>query len=109
MRGKIVVTAAGGEWQDARIPGVAFKVLRAGADKGAGTFLIRMEPGAEYPAHVHPGGEEVWVVEGRMRVGGDDLAAGDYLFTPPGGSHDAGTAEGCLFLVVLPEPIRRLR
>jgi len=108
MKGKIVVESAGGQWHGTKLPGVSYKTLREGAKRGAGTFLIRMEPSTSYPAHVHPGGEEVWVVEGAMTVGGDDLAVGDYLYTPPGGSHAARTAEGCLFLVVLPEPIEIL-
>jgi len=106
MEGKIAMKSSEGEWQLTKIPGVTFKVLRAGAEKGAGTFLIRMSATCAYPAHVHPGGEEVWVVEGSMRVGGDRMSAGDYLYTPPGGAHDAESEEGCTFLVSLPEPVR---
>jgi quercetin dioxygenase-like cupin family protein len=63
-----------------------------------------MSPGTRYPPHDHPKGEEVFVVSGSMRVGRDSLVAGDYLFTPPGAGHDAETAEGCVFFVVLPAP-----
>lgn len=108
MNGKIVVGSAEGGWHDTKLPGVSYKILREGARRGAGTFLIRLEPGTSYPAHVHPGGEEVWVVEGAMRVGGDELVEGDYLYTPPGGAHAAESRDGCLFLVVLPEPIEIL-
>lgn len=97
----------GGGWEASRIPGVRYRTLRS-TGKNAGTFLIRMEPGTAYPAHAHPGGEEVFVVSGSVRVGSHRLAEGGYLYTPPGGAHDAASEEGCLFLVVLPEAIRFL-
>ena len=52
--------------------------------------------------HTHPGGEETYVVSGRLRVGKQELTAGDYLWTPPGVSHDNEAHEEALFLVVLP-------
>src|SRR5262245_26431935 len=108
MQGKIVVPQSGGAWSPSRIPGVSYRALREGEARNAGTFLGRMEPGTSYPPHRHPGGEEVFIVSGSMRVGGDRLAAGDYLYTPPGGAHDADTVEGCTFLTVLPEPVEFL-
>jgi len=96
-------------WEPSKIPGVAFKCLRLGGEKNAGTYLVRMDAGAKYPPHNHPAGEEVYVVSGSMRVGGDDLKSGDYLYTPPNGSHAAETKEGCVFLVVLPGPVEFLK
>jgi quercetin dioxygenase-like cupin family protein len=109
VEGKIVVAAEGGAWEPSRIPGVSFRLLRAGGEANAGTYLVRMEPGTSYPPHDHPAGEEVFVVAGSMRVGPDRLSAGSYLYTPPGGTHDAATEAGCTFLVVLPGPVRFLR
>jgi anti-sigma factor ChrR (cupin superfamily) len=105
---KIVIEAEQGVWVETKIPGVTFKPLRQTSIRGAGTFIIKMMPDTSYPAHIHPGGEEVFVIEGKMNVGGDSLGPGDYLFTPPGGAHAARSEEGCMFLVVLPEPIRIL-
>jgi len=105
---KIVVKDAGGGWSASKVPGVSYRELRPGGERNAGTFLVRMDPGTSYPPHEHPKGEEVYVVSGSMRVGGDRLVAGDYLFTPPGAVHDADTASGCVFLVVLPAPARFL-
>jgi quercetin dioxygenase-like cupin family protein len=48
---------------------------------------LKFEPGATYPAHNHPGGEEVFVIEGDVKLGKDRLSAGDYLYTPPQGKH----------------------
>ena len=107
MKEKIVVRSGDAGFEPSKIPGVRFKALRA-TERNAGTYLVRMDPGTSYPPHLHPGGEEVWVVEGTLRVGGDNLAAGDYMYTPPGGAHDASTKEGCTFLVIVPAPVKFL-
>ena len=96
-------------WEPSKIPGVAFKSLRIAGEQGAGSYLVRMDPGTKHPPHNHPAGEEAYVVSGSMRVGRDELKTGDYLYTPPDASHDADTKEGCTFLVVLPGPVQFLR
>lgn len=108
MSTTIVVRANESGWTPSRIQGVSFRPLKMGAEKNAGTYLMKMEAGTGYPPHEHPEGEEVYVVAGSMKVGGDTLAEGDYLYTPPGGSHAAETATGCVFLVVLPAAARFL-
>jgi quercetin dioxygenase-like cupin family protein len=83
-------------------------VLRSDADTGASTALIKLEPGARVPAHDHPGGEELYVLEGDFQVGAERLGPGDYLYTPPDVTHAASSIGGCLVLVTLPKPIRFL-
>jgi len=68
----------GGEWR-AIGRGVTMKVLRSDKSTGASSILLRFEAGAKFPAHNHPGGEEVYVLEGDIRLGRDALEAGDYL------------------------------
>lgn len=109
MSGKIVAREKEGVWEPSKIPGVAYRSLREGRERSAGTFLVRMDPGTKYPPHDHPEGEEVYVVSGSLRVGSEALSAGDYLYTPPDASHDAETKEGCVFLVLLPGPVRFLK
>ncbi|MBI3448266.1 MAG: cupin domain-containing protein [Acidobacteria bacterium] len=109
MSAKTIVKSAGARWEPSKIPGVSYRPLLMFAERNAGTYLVKMEPGTRYPAHEHPEGEEVFVVEGSMRVGGDSLAEGDYLYTPPGGVHDAETKGGCVFFVRLPAAARFLK
>jgi quercetin dioxygenase-like cupin family protein len=109
MTSKIVVHAGAEGWAPSKIPGVSYKALKISGAENAGTFLVRMEPSTSYPAHEHPEGEEVFVVSGSLRVGPDRLSEGGYLYTPPGGAHDADTRDGCTFLVVLPAPVRFLK
>ena len=97
------------EWKPLNEPGVSgisVKVLRF--DQGTGrapTILLKFEPGAAYPAHDHPAGEEVFVLEGQVTFGKRRLQAGDYLYTPPGGKHAVWSQKGCVMLLCVPEEV----
>jgi quercetin dioxygenase-like cupin family protein len=101
------------EWQPLSEPGVSgvfVKVLRfdASADR-APTILLKFEPGATYPGHIHPGGEEIFVLEGDIRLGKDRLLAGDYLYTAPGNIHAVQSDAGCVVLVSVPQEVEKLQ
>jgi quercetin dioxygenase-like cupin family protein len=96
-------------WKAIKVPGVSVRVLRADKATGESTTLIRFDPGTRFPAHNHPAGEEVYVVEGDLQIGGERLRAGDYLYTPPDGKHAAASEGGCVFLVTLPRPVEILK
>jgi quercetin dioxygenase-like cupin family protein len=97
------------EWKplaEAGVSGVFVKVLRFDKETGrAPTILLKFEAGATYPAHNHPGGEEVFVLEGDLKLGKDHLYAGDYLYTSPNGKHAARSENGCIVLVNVPEEV----
>ena len=57
-------------------------------DTGGRSSVVRLARGARFPRHAHEGTEEVIVLAGDVRIGGVELAAGDYLFTMPGEEHD---------------------
>ncbi|HEU4532733.1 MAG TPA: cupin domain-containing protein [Polyangiaceae bacterium] len=87
-------------------PGVEFCFLRRHGDAPAGspglTLMVRMAKGAHARHHGHPGGEEVYLVSGRLRVGSRLLSPGDYLWTAPGEAHDGFAEEETVFFAVLP-------
>jgi len=57
--------------------GIYVKVLRFDEEAHRPpTFLLKFEAGASYPNHNHPAGEEVFVLEGEVRFGPDQLHAG---------------------------------
>ena len=90
--------------------GIFSKVLRFDeAAQRPPTFLLKFEAGASYPNHNHPGGEEIFVLEGEVRFGPDHLFAGDYLFTAPGETHAAFSKTGCVMLFVVPEEVEILK
>ena len=86
--------------------GIYIRVLRFDEVKRrAPTFVLRFEPGASYPLHNHPAGEEVFVLEGEVRFGPEQLNAGDYLYTAPGAKHAVFSKDGCTMLFVVPEEV----
>jgi len=78
------------------------------ATKRSKTILLRFEPGATYPYHNHPAGEEIFVISGEAILEGATLSEGDYLYTPPGFKHSVTTKTGCVMLFVVPEEIEIL-
>lgn len=89
--------------------GISVKVLRFDeTTQRPPTFLLKFEAGASYPNHNHPAGEEIFVLEGEIRFGPDQLNAGDYLYTAPGATHSAFSRTGCTMLFVVPEEIEIL-
>ena len=101
------------EWKPLAEPGVTgigVKVLRFDkATRRAPTIMLKFDPGASYPAHNHPGGEEIFVLEGEIRLGKDHLRAGDYIFTAPGNRHAVHSEGGCVILVNVPEEVEILK
>jgi quercetin dioxygenase-like cupin family protein len=100
-----------------RSPGVEICVLRIHPDGGL-TFLVRMAKGGRAERHGHPGGEETYVLSGKLRIdrriGADEqprpdvvLDAGDHVFAPPGEAHEGYAEEDTTFLVVAPGGIAR--
>jgi quercetin dioxygenase-like cupin family protein len=88
-------------WRPTGQPGIEWAALHRDGLRGA-TGLLRLAKGARYPADLCPGGEEIFVVKGDMRVGVSRLRAGDFLVTPPGGSPDGQAMLDSVLLVTMP-------
>lgn len=95
-----------------RSPGVELCVLRVHPEGGL-TFLVRIQKGARAERHGHPGGEETYVVSGRIRIDRRMdaakqrqpdvlLSAGDYFFAPAGEVHEGFAEDDCTLFVVAP-------
>jgi quercetin dioxygenase-like cupin family protein len=67
-----------------------------------------MDPGARFPRHAHPGGEQVLVVSGDVQIAEHALGAGDYLYTAPGDVHAVTSRDGCVLFITVPKPIEIL-
>ena len=97
------------EWRplgEEGVSGVHVKSLRYDrAARRSPTILLKFDPGASYPLHDHPGGEEIFVLEGDIKLGRDELRAGDYLFTAAGNKHRVSTRGGCVVLVKVPQQV----
>ncbi|WMC12026.1 cupin domain-containing protein [Oceanimonas pelagia] len=89
-------------WQPSPAAGVwRYPLEREAAESGHVTSLVRFEPGAAFPEHAHPLGEEFWVLEGTFSDENGDHAAGSYVRHPPGSRHRAFSREGCVIFVKL--------
>jgi anti-sigma factor ChrR (cupin superfamily) len=70
-------------------------------ESGQVTSVVRYEPGATFPAHDHPEGEEILVLEGIFSDEHGDWPAGTYLLNPEGFRHAPFSREGCTLFVKL--------
>ncbi|MEJ2345574.1 MAG: cupin domain-containing protein [Gammaproteobacteria bacterium] len=65
------------------------------------TTVVNFAPGSAFPGHVHPGGEEFYVLEGTFSDQHADYPAGYYVRNPKGTGHAPHSDEGCTILVKL--------
>jgi quercetin dioxygenase-like cupin family protein len=89
-------------WAATETAGLEYSVIRPNGDGGASIFL-KFAKGTVGAEHTHPGGEELLVVSGDITIGGRRLQTGDYLYTPPGDSHDAVAHEETVLFLCLPK------
>lgn len=74
---------------------------RVGREQARATSLVRYAPGSHFPAHSHPGGEEILVLSGTFSEEGIDYPAGWYLRSPDGSTHQPSSRPGCTIFVKL--------
>src|SRR5256885_15824005 len=65
------------------------------------TSVVRYEPASRFPAHDHPEGEEILVLEGVFSDEHGDWPAGTFLLNPEGFRHTPFSEPGCLLFVKL--------
>jgi quercetin dioxygenase-like cupin family protein len=83
----LVNKASDRQWTATDYAGIERSLFRNN-ETGGRSSVVRLRQGSRFPRHAHDGREEVVVLSGAVRIGGVDLAAGDYLFTVPGEEHD---------------------
>ena len=72
-----------------------------------GSYLMRMEPGAETIPHDHACREEYLILEGEaIEDDGTVLKPGDWVVYEPGTRHNTRTVTGCLLLGIDWDPLR---
>ena len=70
-------------------------------ESGQVTSVVRYEPASTFPAHDHPAGEEILVLDGVFSDEHGDWRKGSYLLNPEGFRHAPFSREGCLLFVKL--------
>jgi anti-sigma factor ChrR (cupin superfamily) len=71
------------------------------AESGQVTSVVRYEPRSKFPAHDHPEGEEILVLEGVFSDEHGDWPAGTFLLNPEGFRHAPFSEPGCVLFVKL--------
>jgi hypothetical protein len=88
------------EWEEVA-PGIECKLLATDIERHRVSMLVRLAPGASYPAHTHAGTEELHLLDGELWIDERKLFAGDYNYGAPGAGDDrVWTETGCTCLLV---------
>ena len=99
---RVIVRPGDAPWVASPAGGVERVMLdRVGAELARATSLVRYAPGASFPPHAHPGGEEILVLEGTFADEDGAWTAGCYLRNPPGSRHAPYTTQGAVIFVKL--------
>ncbi len=88
------------EWEHVA-PGIECKLLATDTARQRVSMLVRLAPGARYPAHTHAGIEELHLLDGELRVDERKLLSGDYNYGAPGaGDEHVWSETGCTCVLV---------
>lgn len=99
--GPVFVPAADTGWEPTGVAGVSARPLFVDPGHDRVTMLVRMVPGATYPAHRHGGPEECFLIEGDLDDGDVCMHPGDYLRKEGGTLHGVqSSGQGCVMLIV---------
>lgn len=104
MNRRQAVTVCPGDqlWQDApQAPIRRWPLEREAPESGEVTSLVEYLPGARFPEHGHPNGEEILVLSGVFSDEGGDYPAGSYLRSPAQSRHSPFSQPGCVIFVKL--------
>jgi anti-sigma factor RsiW len=88
------------EWEQVAA-GIECKLLATDTERDRVSMLVRLAPGARYPAHTHAGGEELYLLDGELWIDEKKLVRGDYNYGAPGAADNRVWSEtGCTCLLV---------
>ena len=88
------------EWEQVA-PGIECKLLATDTERHRVSMLVRLAPGASYPAHTHADAEELHLLDGELWIDGRKLIAGNYNYGAPGAGDERVWSEaGCTCLLV---------
>ncbi len=91
-------------WEPTQFEKVSIKVLYQDEAKGEMTCLLRLEPGAQLPMHVHADLEQSYVIAGSITDHDGTAQAGDYVWRTAGSAHENRSDTGAVILAVYRKP-----
>ena len=84
------------------IPGMSWHKISYDKNTGAGSYILKMAPGARSLKHKHQNYEEFYVLDGEL-IDEDNTTfnKGNFISYKPGSQHSSFSKKGCLLLVFL--------
>ena len=100
---RVTADTARMEWTPSPSPSVWRKRVHlvGSPESGQVTSVVRYEPHSRFPAHDHPDGEEILVLEGVFSDEHGNWPAGTFLLNPEGFRHSPFSEPGCVLFVKL--------
>ena len=87
-------------WEEVA-PGIECKLLATDAERDRVSMLVRLAPGASYPAHTHADVEELHLLDGELWIDEKKLYPGDYNYGAPGARDERIWSDtGCTCVLV---------
>ena len=88
------------EWEQVAL-GIECKLLATDVPRHRVSMLVRLAPGASYPAHTHAEAEELHLLDGELWIDERKLCPGDYNYAAPG-THDkcVWSETGCTCVLI---------
>ena len=88
------------QWEEAA-PGISVKLLATDTERNIVSMLVRLAPGASYPAHLHAGVEELHLLDGELWIDERKLYPGEYNRAEPGtGDQLVWSGTGCTCVLI---------
>ncbi|MGB8699314.1 MAG: cupin domain-containing protein [Thermosynechococcaceae cyanobacterium] len=93
----LAIPSADLRWRPHSVPGTEVAILHLDRVSRMVSGVLKAAPGVHYPLHRHAAVEELFMLEGDLRVGTTVYGPGDYLRSASGSCHDPVTKGGCRF------------
>ena len=98
-RPQITIDTNAADWQPTPFEGIEMLPLYSSNVYPESVLLIRSRAGAPSPHHSHPGGEEIFVIEGAIEDEFGRYEKGDWVRYPAGSEHKLHSDTGALLYV----------
>jgi quercetin dioxygenase-like cupin family protein len=96
------------DWEQVA-PGIECKLLATDTERNRVSMLVRLAPGASYPAHTHAGVEELHLLDGELWIDARKLVPGDYNYGAPGAGDErvwSETGGTCVLITSTKDTLR---
>jgi len=97
---RLVIDTSKKALEASTLPGVGrIPLERENPESGIITSVVRYEAGAAFSVHIHPRGEEIFVLDGEFADEFGSYPAGTYIRNPSGSRHSPFSSIGCTLFI----------